>query len=302
MVVLCSIERVLELDGRDVVEIAVEALRVVPVHPSKRREFEVLDPLPWSGSGGSVDEFGLVVPVHRLGQSVVIRIADRPDRGCRTDLCQTLPVANRGELRSRVAMTPQIIVAGAAGPAGHLNRVEDHLGAHMRRDPPAHDHPGERVDDETHVGDTRPGGYERQIGHPEPVRSGRGELALHQIRVPRRCWLRPCGLHSLRTPCALDTGGTHQSRRLIAANHDPRSARCLPELTDPVDAVVGLPEFDQLRDQRLVAPGTSRRLAGLGGVVTARSHLQQSADELDSEPAAFNQVVLVRVDERDYFR
>lgn len=111
MVVLYSIERVLELDGWDVVEIAVEALRVVPVHPSKRREFEVLDPLPWSGSDGSADEFGLVVPVHRLGQSVVIRIADRPDRGCRTDLCQTFAVANRDELRSRAAMTPQIIMA-----------------------------------------------------------------------------------------------------------------------------------------------------------------------------------------------
>ena len=49
----------------------------------------------------------------------------------------------------------------------------------MRRDPPAHDHPGERVDDETHVGDTHPGGYERPLGHPEPVRSGRGELPPH---------------------------------------------------------------------------------------------------------------------------
>lgn len=175
---LYSIERVLELDGRDVVEIAVEALRVVPVHPSKRREFEVLDPLPWSGSGGSADEFGLVVPVHRLGQSVVIRIADRPDRGCRTDLCQTFAVANRGELKipRRYDTSDH---HGGAGPAGHLNRVEGHLGAHMRRDPPAHDHPGERVDDETHVGDTHPGGYERPLGHPEPVRSGRGELPPH---------------------------------------------------------------------------------------------------------------------------
>ena len=106
-----SIERVLELDGRDVAEVAVEALRVVPEHPSERGEFEVLDLLPWSGSGGSADEFGLVVSVHCLGQSVVIRISDRPDRGCRTDLCQTLPVANRGELGSRVAVTPQIIMA-----------------------------------------------------------------------------------------------------------------------------------------------------------------------------------------------
>jgi len=30
--------------------------------------------------------------------------------------------------------------------------------------------------------------------------------------------------------------------------------------------------------------------------------VQQSADELDPEPATVDQVVLVRVDERDYFR
>ena len=82
----------------------------------------------------------------------------------------------------------------------------------------------------------------------------------------------------------------------------PARRAAFQSLQDPVDAIVGLPEFDQLRDQHLVPPGTSRRLAGLCGVVTARSHLQQGADELDSEPAAFNQVVLVRVDERDYFR
>ena len=52
----------------------------------------------------------------------------------------------------------------------------------------------------------------------------------------------------------------------------------------------------------LVPLGTGGRGAGLSGVVAARSHLQLSADELDSEPATVDEVVLVRVDERDYFR
>jgi hypothetical protein len=82
----------------------------------------------------------------------------------------------------------------------------------------------------------------------------------------------------------------------------PPSTRCLPELADSIDAVVGLPEFDQLRDQLLVPPGAGGGSAGLGGVVATRSHLQQPADELDSEPATIDPVVLVRVDERDYFR
>ena len=43
---LDSVERVLELGGRDVAEVAVEALRVVLVHPSEGRELEVLNGLP----------------------------------------------------------------------------------------------------------------------------------------------------------------------------------------------------------------------------------------------------------------
>lgn len=80
----------------------------------------------------------------------------------------------------------------------------------------------------------------------------------------------------------------------------PARRAAFQSLRTPVDAVAGLPEFNQLRDQHLVPPSTNRRLAGLGGVVTTRNHLQHSADELDSEPAAFNQVILVHVDERDY--
>ena len=43
---LASIERLLELGGRDVAEVAVEALRVVLVHPSEGRELEVINGLP----------------------------------------------------------------------------------------------------------------------------------------------------------------------------------------------------------------------------------------------------------------
>jgi len=58
---LDSIERVLELGGRDVAEVAMEALRVVPVHPAERRELEILDRLPRPRTRGSADEFGLVL-------------------------------------------------------------------------------------------------------------------------------------------------------------------------------------------------------------------------------------------------
>lgn len=205
-------------------------------------------------------------------------------------------------MRPRVAVAAQVLVASAAGPAGHLDRVEDHLGAHVRRAPPPHDHPAERVDNEADVRDAGPRRHERQVGDPKPVRGRRGELPLHEVRVPRRRRTRPGGLDPLRPSRTLDACCAHQPGGLVSADHDPRPVGGFPELADPIDAVVGLPELDQLRDQLFVPRRPSRGGTGLGCVVAARSHLQQPADELDSEPATVDQVILVRVDERDYFR
>lgn len=109
----------------------MEALRVAPGHPPEGRELEVLDRPPGTWPCGSADELGLVIAVHGLGQGVVIAVPDGPDRRCRSDLGEAFAVANGGELRPRVAVTAQVLMASAAGPAGHLDRVEDHLGAHV---------------------------------------------------------------------------------------------------------------------------------------------------------------------------
>ena len=103
-------------------------------------------------------------------------------------------------------------------------------------------------------------------------------------------------------PRTLDSCSAHWPGALVPPDYGPGASIGFSELADPVDAVIGLSEADELRDQLLIPPGASGRSVGLGGVVAARSHLQQSADELDSEPATVDQVVLVRVDERDYFR
>lgn len=76
---MISIERLLELGGWDVAEVAVEALGVVPVHPSEGCELEVLDRLPGPRARGPSHEFGLVVAVDRLGQGIVVTVADGAD-------------------------------------------------------------------------------------------------------------------------------------------------------------------------------------------------------------------------------
>ena len=163
-------------------------------------------------------------------------------------------------------------------------------------------HPTERVNDEADVGDSGPGGNERQIGNPEPVRCGCGELPLHQIRMPSRGRIGPGRLHPLRPDRSLDTRCPHEPARLIPADLNPRPASRFPEFPDPIDAIVVFPESDKLRGQDGVTDRPRRRGTVFRGVIRARSYLQEVADGLDSKRATLDDVVLVRVDERDYFR
>ena len=101
---------------------------------------------------------------------------------------------------------------------------------------------------------------------------------------------------------ALDARCAHQPAGLVSTDLDPRHGGRLPELTGPVNAIIRLPEPDEPRRHNSVADRPRRRRTILRGVIGARSYLQQTADGLDSERATLDDVVLVRVDERDYFR
>ena len=90
---LSSIKRLLDLGGWDITEVAVETLRATPVHPSERCQHEVLDRFPRARACGAADEFGLVISVHRLGESFTTSYGR--------------------ELTARVAVTAQILVVGA---------------------------------------------------------------------------------------------------------------------------------------------------------------------------------------------
>jgi hypothetical protein len=92
----------LELDGRQVAEVAVQAPGVVPVHPPERRELNLLDCLPRAAAGGAADQLGLVVAVDRLGQGIVIAVTDRSDRRGRANLREPLAVADGRELLSGI--------------------------------------------------------------------------------------------------------------------------------------------------------------------------------------------------------
>ena len=72
----------LELVRGDHAEATVEPAEVVPIDPRGGRELDVRDRLVRAlVEDRGADSFGLVDAVDRLHQSVVVRVADGPDRG-----------------------------------------------------------------------------------------------------------------------------------------------------------------------------------------------------------------------------
>ena len=170
----------------------------------------------------------------------------------------------------------------------------------MGGDSPAHDHPAEGVGDEAHVGHSGPGRHERQIGDPQLVGGGRGEVAADQVGVTRAGRIGPAGADLLAASGAFDAGDAHQPGGLVAADVVTGANCRFPQLAGAVDPVVVLPDPDQNRDHRGVALIAGAGLPVAGRVVGARGHLhpcaaQDRADGLDPEIGA------VGVDEVHYF-
>ena len=87
----------LELSGRDIAQRRHQPMVVEPGHPLQRGQFHRLLGLP---GATSVDHLGLVEPVDRLGQRVVVAVAFGSDGSFDTGLGETFRVADREELSS----------------------------------------------------------------------------------------------------------------------------------------------------------------------------------------------------------
>ncbi len=89
---LTAIVHRLELDGGHVSDRLEEVAVVEPVHPFERRIFDGIDVAPRTAAPR---DFGLLQADDRLGEGVVIGVADAPDGRLDVRLCQTLRVADR---------------------------------------------------------------------------------------------------------------------------------------------------------------------------------------------------------------
>ena len=81
----------LSLGGRDVADRLQQSMMVEPRYPFERGEFQRFLGLPGCPA---MDQFGLVEPVDRLGQRVVVAVAFAADRWLDACLGKSLAVAN----------------------------------------------------------------------------------------------------------------------------------------------------------------------------------------------------------------
>jgi hypothetical protein len=116
----------------------------------------VLDGFEAAPGSAPVDNLGFVEAVDRLGQSVVVAVADTADRRLDTGLGQALGVLDRHVLRPTVAMTDQAAPIGRAAIVERLFQgIEDEAGMGDPAGPPAYDPPSTGIDDEGDVDEPR---------------------------------------------------------------------------------------------------------------------------------------------------
>ena len=99
-----------ELGGWDAAEFVEEAVVVEPVDPFEGGPFEVFEAAPGSAVA---DEFGLVEPIDRLGQSVVVGVAAGPNGVHDAVFGEAFGVSNRQILNAAIRMVNQLVEIGA---------------------------------------------------------------------------------------------------------------------------------------------------------------------------------------------
>ena len=121
-------------------------------------------------------------------------------------------------------------------------------------DPPAHNGPGENIDDERNLKEARPGGQERDISDPQLVRTRCRKFPVHQIEGAHQCIIhdrRP----AFGTPHnALYSQSFHQTLYRTACNINMLSIKLSPDFTGTVDLEILCPDSLDFRLEPSITP------------------------------------------------
>ena len=154
------------LGRRDVADGLEQLAMVEPVEPFERGVFDGFEAAP---GPAPVDHLGLVRTVDRLGQSVVVAIADATDRRLDPGFGEALGVLDEHLLRPAVAMMDEGAPMRRPSILKRLFQgVEDETGMRRPAGSPADDPLGVGIEDEGDVDEPRPG---RDV-EPAPAKGG----------------------------------------------------------------------------------------------------------------------------------
>ena len=98
----------------------MESLGVEPVVPAEGGEFDVVDGPSWSLPA---DQLGLVEPVDRLCEGVVVAVTDGANRRCGSELGEAFAVTDRCELDGFNQWKQHWFVGGSVGDRRGLRPV-----------------------------------------------------------------------------------------------------------------------------------------------------------------------------------
>lgn len=113
---------VLESDRGRVRDGAVEADLVEPPHPVQGGELDVVDVVPWPLEA---EALGFVEPDERFSESVIVRIADGPDRRDSAGVDEAVRVPDRRVLGGLNRSSQHLDGGGVDGKASRMDERVD---------------------------------------------------------------------------------------------------------------------------------------------------------------------------------
>jgi hypothetical protein len=209
---------------------------IEPVDPLERRILDGFEAAPWSTA---MDDLGFVEPVDRLGQSVVVAVADAADRGLDPGLGEALGVLDKHILRPAVAMMDEAAPMGRPAIVKRLLQgIEDEAGMGRPACSPANDPPSIGVDNEGDVDEPRLGRDVGEVRDPQHVRRWCVELAVEAIARARCCLVADRGAHWLAPDHSRQAHLAHQPRDRTAGDGHALPHHLPPDLAHAVDREV----------------------------------------------------------------
>ena len=181
---------------------------VEPINPFECGELHSFEVAPWSSS---MDDLGLVKPVDRLGESVVVGIADTSDGGLDARFRQSLGIANGDVLHTPIGMVDEPTAMDGSPIVKRLVQgIEDEARMGGPACPPTDDTASEGVDHKSHVDETLPGRHIGEIRKPKHIRRGCLKVAIDAVERTRCGFVRHGGFDLLATNDALKAHHSHE--------------------------------------------------------------------------------------------